>query len=72
MFHYLIAADQIIAELEKRGFITNSPEDAIGLKFCIVKIIKDSIEGNVNYTEPTEEPQCKCGNGLECDLENQS
>jgi hypothetical protein len=60
---YLETAQKIIAELEKRGFTTDRPDDAGCLDMAIAEIIQQSIQGNTNYSEetPVHNPfECGC------------
>lgn len=47
--NYKIAARDIVEELEQREFSAKTSDDVIGLEDTIYDIIKENIEGNVNY-----------------------
>ena len=48
-------AEKVIELFERNGFTAEYPVSPVGLRVEIASIIRETIEGNVNYSAPTKE-----------------
>ena len=51
--NYELAAERILEELDARGFVTDDPDKAVGLKDRIYEIIENTIQGT--FITPMED-----------------